>query len=59
MAVPYGVSFDKAQLFAQSKAGWINKHRGKMELLELKARALSHISPIDRSAAGRAGLLNG
>ncbi len=51
VAVPFGVSFDKAQLFAQSKAGWINKHLGKMEQLELRAKALSHTSPIDRSAA--------
>ncbi len=51
VAVPLGVSFDKAQLFAQSKAGWINKHLGKMEQLELRAKALSHTSPINRSAA--------
>ena len=51
MAVPLRVSFATAQMFAQSKAGWIKKHLGKMEQLELKARALSHTSPIDRSAA--------
>ena len=51
VAVPFGVSFDKAQLFAQSKAGWINKHLGKMEHLEQRAKALSPTSPIDRSAA--------
>jgi predicted metal-dependent hydrolase len=51
VAVPWGVSFDKAQMFAQSKAGWISKHLGKMEQLELKARELSNTSPIDRSAA--------
>ena len=51
VAVPWGVSFAKAQMFAQSKAGWINKHLAKMEQLELKAGALSHTSPIDRSVA--------
>lgn len=51
VAVPYGVSFNRALMFAQSKAGWINKHLGKMEQLELKARAVSHTSPIDRAAA--------
>ncbi len=51
VAVPFGVSFDKAQMFAQSKAGWIIKHLGKMEHLELRAKALSPTSPIDRSAA--------
>ena len=51
VAVPFGVSFDKAQMFAQSKAGWIKKHLGKMEQLELKAKELSRIIPIDRAAA--------
>jgi predicted metal-dependent hydrolase len=51
VAVPLRVSFATAQMFAQSKAEWIKKHLGKMEQLELKARALSHTSPIDRSAA--------
>ena len=51
VAVPLSVSFDKAQMFAQSKAGWIKKHLAKMEQLELKARTLSLTRPIDRSAA--------
>jgi predicted metal-dependent hydrolase len=51
VAVPYGVSFDRALSFAQSKAGWINKHRVKMEQLELKATVLSRARPIDRAAA--------
>ncbi len=51
VAVPLGVSFDKAQMFAQSKAGWINKHLGKMEQLEQRAKALSKTSPINRTAA--------
>ena len=51
VAVPYGVSFDSALMFARSKAGWIIKHLGKMEQLELKSRELSRIRPIDRAAA--------
>ena len=51
VAVPYGVSFDQALRFARSKAGWINKHRGKMAQLELKARELSRAGAIDRAAA--------
>ncbi len=38
VAVPWGVSFAKAQMFAQSKAGWISKHLGKMEQLELNPK---------------------
>ena len=51
VAVPDGVSFDRALMFAQSKAGWINKHLGKMEQLELKARELSRTGPINRVTA--------
>ncbi|CAB1083871.1 hypothetical protein D1AOALGA4SA_11405 [Olavius algarvensis Delta 1 endosymbiont] len=51
VAVPYGVSFESALKFARSKAGWINKHRVKMAQLELKARDLSRVQPIDRTAA--------
>jgi len=51
VAVPIGVSFDKAQMFAQSKADWIHKHLGKMEQMELRAKALSNANPIDRAAA--------
>ena len=51
VAVPHGVSFDQALTFARSKAGWINKHRGKMKQLELRARLLSHAGAIDRVAA--------
>lgn len=32
IAVPYGVSFDKAKEVAHSKAGWIKKHLARMEL---------------------------
>jgi predicted metal-dependent hydrolase len=51
VAVPQGVSFDQARLFAQSKAGWIKKHLDKMEQLEHRAKVASAGTPIDRLAA--------
>ncbi|MBU3981097.1 MAG: M48 family metallopeptidase, partial [Proteobacteria bacterium] len=33
VAVPYGVSFDKAEEVTHSKAGWIKKHLDRMELI--------------------------
>ena len=42
VAVPYGVSFETAQTFAQSKTGWIKKHLGKMERLEQRANTLAN-----------------
>ena len=53
VAVPYGVSFETAQTFAQSKTGWIKKHLGKMERLEQRANTLANSGPIDRLAAGK------
>jgi predicted metal-dependent hydrolase len=41
VAVPVGVSFASAELFAQSKAEWIKKHVDKMEQMERAARILS------------------
>ena len=51
VAVPHGVSFETAKSFAQSKAGWIKKHLGKMERMEHRARMLADSGPIDRLAA--------
>ena len=51
VAVPFGVSFDRAQMFAQSKAGWIKKHLDKIEQLEKRAKVLSGSRPIHLSAA--------
>jgi len=51
VAVPYGVSFDRALIFAQSKADWIKKHLVKMELLEHRAKVASANDPINRPAA--------
>jgi len=33
VAVPFGVSFASAVMFAQSKTGWIKKHLDKMVLM--------------------------
>jgi len=53
VAVPRGVSFARAESFAQSKAGWIKKNVAKMEQMERAARILSEKSPLDRRAAGK------
>jgi predicted metal-dependent hydrolase len=53
VAVPVGVSFDKAQRFAQTKADWIKKNLVKMAQLEHRAKALANRGPIDRTAARR------
>ena len=53
VAVPRGVSFARAELFALSKAGWIKKHLDKMKQMECAAKALSENHPIDRQAARR------
>jgi hypothetical protein len=51
VAVPYGVSFETARSFAQSKASWISKNRIKVERLELRAKLKSADEPIDRRGA--------
>lgn len=51
VAVPLGVSFDQAQLFAQSKVDWIKKNLYKMEQVEHRAKVASAGTPIDRLAA--------
>jgi predicted metal-dependent hydrolase len=53
VAVPRGVSFASAELFALSKAGWIKKHLDKMKEMECAAKALLENHPIDRQAARR------
>ena len=53
VAVPFGISFGRAQRFAQAKAGWIKRHLGKMEKLEQRCRQLSNASPIREPAARR------
>jgi len=52
VAVPYGVSFDKATQFAQSKKNWIKKHLDKMKRVEKEHEAFSkHSTEINRAEA--------
>ena len=51
VAVPVGVSFASAELFARSKAGWIKKHLEKMKQMERAAQILAENNPIDRPTA--------
>ena len=51
VAVPIGVSFASAEMFARSKTGWIKKHLDKMVLMEHEARALSKSKPIIQATA--------
>jgi len=53
VAVPRGVSFASAEMFAQSKMGWIKKHLDKMNQMERAAKVVSENHPIDRQAARR------
>jgi predicted metal-dependent hydrolase len=53
VAVPRGVSFARAELFARSKAGWIRKQVYKMKQMEAVASALKENQPLDRPAARR------
>lgn len=51
VAVPRGVSFDKASAFVQSKADWLKSRMGRIELIEQEASALRKNNPIDRTEA--------
>ena len=51
VAVPIGVSFASAEMFARSKIAWLKKHLDKMVLMEQEARALSKCKPIIQAAA--------
>ena len=51
VAVPFGVSFASAEMFARSKSGWLKKHLDKMALMEQEARALSKSKPVNQAAA--------
>ena len=51
VAVPIGVSFARAEMFARSKTGWIIKHLNKMVYMEQEARALAKGKPIHQAAA--------
>jgi predicted metal-dependent hydrolase len=51
VAVPYGVSFDKAEEVTHSKAGWIKKHLDRMELIEQESIELKKNKHINRKEA--------
>ena len=51
VAVPFGVSFISAEMFARSKTGWLKKHLDKMALMEQEAEALSKSKPINQAVA--------
>ena len=52
VAIPYGVSYDKAKQVAKSKKSWIQKHLDKMKHVEKEHEALSkNLTEIDRSKA--------
>jgi predicted metal-dependent hydrolase len=51
VAVPVGISFASAEMFARSKTDWIKKHLDKMAIMEQEARVLSEIKPIHRASA--------
>jgi len=52
VAIPYGVSYDKAKQVAKSKKSWIQKHLDKMKQVEKEHEVLSkNLTEIDRSEA--------
>jgi hypothetical protein len=52
VAVPHGVSFDKARQFAESKKNWIKKHLDKMKQVEKEYEAFSkHSAEINKGEA--------
>jgi len=54
VAVPYGISFDKAEQVAQSKKNWIRKHLDKMNAVEKEHEDfLKNSIEIDRAEARR------
>jgi predicted metal-dependent hydrolase len=53
VAVPRGVSFANAELFARSKAGWIQKQMDKIKQMEAAVSVLAENQPLDRPAARR------
>jgi hypothetical protein len=51
VAVPYGVSFAKAEEVALSKSEWLKRHMDKMELVEKEASEYKKINQINRREA--------
>ena len=58
VAVPYGVSFEKARKIAQSKMSWILKHLNKMKQVEQEHEAFSENSVEINRAKARTKLVN-
>lgn len=53
VAVPYGVSFARAEEVVQSKAGWLKRHVDRMVLVEKRATELKKNNYINRREAGK------
>ena len=52
VAIPYGVSYDKAKQVAKSKKSWIQKHLNKMKHVKKEHEALpKNLTEIDRNKA--------
>lgn len=51
VAVPVGVSFTDAELFARSKKRWIKKHLAQIEVLSAEVERMKCEQPIDRKTA--------
>jgi predicted metal-dependent hydrolase len=51
VAVPYGVSFARAEEVAQSKAGWLKRHMDRMVLVEKEVTELKKNNYINRREA--------
>jgi predicted metal-dependent hydrolase len=51
VAVPFGVSFASAEMFARSKTAWLKKHLDNMALMEQQARTLSKSKPVNQTVA--------
>jgi predicted metal-dependent hydrolase len=52
VAIPYGLSFERAEKIAMSKAGWIKRQLDKIKAIEKRQATISHDVPeIDRTLA--------
>ena len=58
VAIPYGISFEKAEQFAQSKRSWIQKHLDKMKQVEKEHEVFSNNSTEIYRAEARKKLVN-
>ena len=58
VAVPYGISFEKARQFAQSKTSWIQKHLDKMKQVEQEHEVFSKNSTVINITEARKKLVN-